>query len=287
MLIFRKAACCGLLVMLGPLVGWAADTPFSGPQTGEKLMPLKVALAYGTSKGTEIDLVQAAAGRPTLLVLVQGANRPAARLTRILLNYAEMRSQDGLYAAAVWLADDRSGAEQYLQQAVSWWGVGVPVGVSLDGVEGPGAYGLNRNVNVTVLVGVKGVVTANFALVQPSEKDAVKILGEVVKRIGGRVPTTAEVLFLSAPTRKLPEAKFQVTSPDVKFRRLICDLLAAPEKKAAEKAAVALEQYVGQDAALRATLTRVAMMLTRGRTRVGSLPATPYLRRWIKPSPTR
>ena len=120
-----------LLCALGSTLSMAADAPFSGPQAGEKLMPLKVALAYGTSKGTEIDLVQAAAGRPTLLVLVQGANRPAARLTRILLNYAEMRSQDGLYAAAVWLADDRSGAEQYLQQAVSWWGVGVPVGVSL------------------------------------------------------------------------------------------------------------------------------------------------------------
>ena len=47
----------------------------------------------------------------------------------------------------------------------------VPVGVSVDGLEGPGSYGLNRNVTLTVLVGKAGRVRANFALVQPSDAD--------------------------------------------------------------------------------------------------------------------
>lgn len=250
-------------------------------------MPLKVTLAYGAKQGSEVDLVQAAAGRPTLLVLIHGANRPAARLTRILLNYAEMRSQKELYAAAVWLADDRSGAEQYLRQSVSWWGVGVPVGISVAGAEGPGSYGLNRNVNVTVLVGHKGRVAANFALVQPSETDAAKILAEVVKLAGGEVPTTGETMFLSSPTRKLPTAKWQVAPQDVRFRRLVCNLLAAPDKTAAARAAAALEQYVGDDQGRQATLARVAMMLSRGRTRITGSAAAPYLREWTRPAGSR
>ena len=83
-----------------------------------------------------------------------------------------------------------------------------PVGISIDGAEGPGSYGLNRNVNVTVLVGKDGRVTANFALIQPSELDATKILGEVVKLVGGTAPTTAESIFLSMPTRRPAAAKW-------------------------------------------------------------------------------
>ena len=53
----------------------------------------------------------------------------------------------------------------------------------------PGAYGLNRNVTLTILVGKDNRVTANFALVQPSlQADVPKVLGEVVKLIGGKVP---------------------------------------------------------------------------------------------------
>ncbi len=65
------------------------------------------------------------------------------RLTRILMNFAEMRG-DKLFAGVVYLDKDLSAAEQNLKRAVSWWKVGPPVGVSIDGAEGPGSYGLNR-----------------------------------------------------------------------------------------------------------------------------------------------
>ena len=94
----------------------ADESVFSGPQVGESLPPLKVVLAYGAKKGDEVDLAAAANRRPSLLVIVSGANRPAARLTRVLMNYAEMCDSDRLSAALVWLDDDRSGAQRYLQQ---------------------------------------------------------------------------------------------------------------------------------------------------------------------------
>ena len=72
---------------------------------------------------------------------------------------------------------------------------GVPIGISVDGAEGPGAYGLNRNVTLTVLAGKGGTVTANYALVQPSvQADAPKILAEVAELVGGEVPPLEELM---------------------------------------------------------------------------------------------
>jgi hypothetical protein len=92
---------------------------FSGPQSGENLPALKVTLVYGKDAGQTVDLVERAAGKPTLLVIVNGSNRPAARLTRILMNFAEMQ-QAQLFAGVVYLDDDQTAAVRQLKRAVSW-----------------------------------------------------------------------------------------------------------------------------------------------------------------------
>jgi hypothetical protein len=266
----------------------ADDRVFSGPQVGERLSPLRVQIAYDSDRKRELDLIKLAKGKPTLLVFVNQANRPAARLARTLLNYAEMRDNKRLFSALIWLSDDPSGAQQYLQKSISWWGVGPLVGISVDGVEGPGAYGLNRNVNVTVLVANKNVVTANYALVQPSETDAAKILGDVVKLIGGKTPSAAEVVFLSVPTRKPDTAKWTVAPQDVKFRQRICDLLSAKQETTARKAATALRQFVDGDSKNEMMLARIATTLTQGRTKIKPGVAFRHLKRWrVKPQPRK
>jgi hypothetical protein len=256
-----------------------SDTVFSGPQIGEKLPALNVTLAYGTEARQTIDLVERAAGRPSLLVIVNGSSRPAARLTRALMNFAEMHKEN-LFAGVAYLADDSSGAMKQLQDAVSWWQVEPPVGVSVDGAEGPGSYGLNRNVNVTVLVASKGVVTRNFALIQPTETDAIKILSDVVALVGGRVPGIAEVLFLSVPTHKPITAEWHVAPQDVELRRLICTSLSARDAPAARFAAHAVEKYVGDDRDRQTALAHVAAILHERRTRVRRQSIVPYVRQW-------
>ena len=279
----KRTASLVICLTLAQLVAAAADSKkpiYSGPQPGEKLPPLTVEIAYGRRQQTKVDFVKQAGRKPAMLVFVNGANRPAARLTRVLVNYAEMQSRDKLFAATVWLADDRSGAQQYLKRATSWWGNGLPVGISVDGPEGPGSYGLNRNVNVTVLVAEKGKVTANFALVQPSETDAAKILAEVVKLAGGTVPTKAEVIFLSMPTRKPDNVRWTAAPADPAYRRLICKLLAAEDEQSADAAAKAVTAYVGDDADRRVQLKQIAKSLSKGRTNVGAIPAMKHLKRW-------
>lgn len=90
---------------------------FSGPQKGERLPPLKVSCVYGKQRGEVVDFIAQAKGRPTLLVVVNGSTRPAARLTRALMNFAEMQGEK-LFAGVVYLDKDRSAAEKALQRAL-------------------------------------------------------------------------------------------------------------------------------------------------------------------------
>lgn len=191
---------CGLVavsVSINSGVSAQEEEPavFSGPQKGEKLVPFKVMGVYDDVAGKELDFVSEAGGKPILLVFVHKLTRPSFGLTRILTNYCLARKKDGISTAIVWLdeADDRSKAEAYLTRARGSLNIRVPVGISLDGAEGPGAYGLNRNVTLTVIVANENEVTANFALVQPSDRDAPRILAEVVKLIGGEPPTSEDL----------------------------------------------------------------------------------------------
>jgi hypothetical protein len=254
----------GLALAGGAALGGDQEKVFSGPQVGEKLLPFKVQGVYGSFAGKELDLVTLAGGKPVLFVFVHNATRPAAALTRALVNYGETRTPDGLYPAIIWLTADRSQAEHYLRQATSWWGVNAPVGISPEGAEGPGAYGLNRNVTLTVLIGKDNRVTANFALVQPSVTDAAQILAEVVKLVGGKVPTAVEIEFLRMSTQ-LPAglARGGQAPRDPQLRALICAVLAGQEEPGkVEEAAAAVEKYVGGATARQTELGEAAKILT-------------------------
>lgn len=189
-------SCC-LLLRIG---GTFADGPvYSGPQPGEKLAELKTVGVYDDAAGEPLDFVTTAGEKPLLLIFVHQVTRPSVGLTRALARYAAGRSTDGLHCGIVWLAADRSEAEEYLKRARPSLDFQSPIGISIDGIEGPGSYGLNRNVGLTVLVAEKGTVTANFALVQPALTDALAILAEVVRLIGGEVPPIEQ---LQPPPRR-------------------------------------------------------------------------------------
>jgi hypothetical protein len=67
-------------------------------------------------------------------------------------------------------------------------------GVSVDGAEGPGNYGLNKECMMTVLALKDQKVQANFALVQPSIADFPKILEALAKTCGDTNPPAVAAL---------------------------------------------------------------------------------------------
>jgi hypothetical protein len=177
---------------------------FSGPQVGEKLTPFTTKVILGEQAGTEIDLVKSAGGKPVLIVFVSDVNRPSVGLARLLGLYAATKKGDGLSSGLVFLTADATKTEEWMKVARNALPGGVPVGISADGQEGPGAYGLNRKVQMTVLVGIGDKVTANFALVQPSiQADGPKIAQAIVDVLGGgKGPTAEELQKLAGPMRR-------------------------------------------------------------------------------------
>jgi hypothetical protein len=199
---------------------------------------------FDESAGKTIDLVSTAGGKPILLVFVHEANRPSIAVSRALLNFGASRANDGLVSGLVWLADDPTAADQFLKRARGALPEKVPIGISVDGKEGPGAYGLNRNVTLTILVGKGDRVTANFALVQPSlQADVPKVLAEVVKLIGGKVPPVNQLAASGKAADRMPDTRPSENDPGLtEVLRAVIRRDASPEQVA--RAGEAVEAYV-------------------------------------------
>jgi hypothetical protein len=225
---------------------------FSGPQVGEKLTPFKLNGVFGDAAGTNIDLVEQTNGGPLVIVFVHERTRPAFGLTNTVLRFAASRASDGLNGAAVFLTTDATETQDWMKRVAGNFPTGATFGISPDGQEGPGAYGLNRNVGLTVLVGKQNKVTANFALVQPSvQADGPKIFKAIVDVLGGgEVPDVA--LFSGQ------EGAGRMMRPDPMlerlFRQVVRKVASADEVQAALKA---LEDYVAANRPAQGQLGRL------------------------------
>lgn len=183
------------LIAVGATSNAADREIFSGPQVGEKLVPFTLQGALHDDAGKRFDLVARADGGPICLIFVHEVTRPSIGLTRLVMKYAAQREPDGLISGVVFLTDDMTATANWMRRASHALPQGVPVGISPAGVEGPGAYGLNRNVTLTVLIADEHRVRANFALIQPSiQADGPKILRQIVEVMGGgEVPTLGQL----------------------------------------------------------------------------------------------
>ena len=257
-----------------------ADEPiFSGPQVGEKLSPFTVRGVFDDDAGKPLDFVTQASGKPIVLIFVHDVNRQSVSMVRILSQYTVSRQGDGLTTGVVWLNADVTEAENTLKRIRHALAPNAPIGVSGDGLEGPGSYGLNRKVMLTILVGNEGVVTGNFALVQPSlQADLPKILESVVSVVGGSVPKLEDLEGMREMNRTARESS---TAPDL--RPLLAPVIrrdATPEE--VDKAATAVEEQADKDEAIRKEVGRIANTIIDGGklTDYGTPKAQEYLQKW-------
>jgi hypothetical protein len=255
--------------------------PFSGPQVGESLPAFTVRGVFDQDAGKDLGFVATADGGPIVLIFVHDVTRPSISMTRILSQYTASRAQDGVTTGVVWLDDDATAAENQLKRIRHALAAEAPVGVSIDGREGPGSYGLNRNVMLTILVGNQGKVTANYALVQPSlQVDLPKILASVVEVAGGEVPKLEELEGMNEMMRR------QVaTGEPPNMRPLLMPLIrrdASPEQ--VDEAARAIEARASEEPAIAKEIGRIAnTIISAGKlTDYGTVRAQEYLEKWSK-----
>ncbi|MCA9168955.1 MAG: hypothetical protein KDB23_14875 [Planctomycetales bacterium] len=264
----------------------AAETIYSGPQVGEPLSPFLVRGVYDDDAGQEIDFVQRADSKPIVLIFVHDVNRPSVALTRVLTTYTHSRAKDGLTTGIVWLDDDATEAERTLQRIRHALAPNVPIGISIDGREGPGSYGLNRNVTLTILVANENTVTANFALVQPSlQSDLPKILTKIVEVVGGEVPRleTLEGMpqMMRGRMQSARAAPNEAVMADLRDRiRPVIQRDATDEE--IDTAATAVEAYLENNPAARREVGRIATTIVNSDklTNYGTARSQAVLRRW-------
>jgi len=131
-------------------------------------------------------------------------------VARMVCEYAATKKTDGLTGGLIFLTGDATGVADWLKVATAALPKGVTVGIAEGGAEGPGAYGLNRKVQLTVLVAKDNKVTANFALVQPSaESDAPKIAEAIAAAVGAKAPTAEELQKFGPMRRPMRQPKKQ------------------------------------------------------------------------------
>jgi hypothetical protein len=182
-----------LLFIISIPSGFAQKSPFSGPQPGERIEPFKVLVVNGPEAGKEVDYLSDYGDAPVLLIFLHQLDRNVAAMLRPCERFAQERASAGLKSLIVYLAPDKIEGERRMRAVVKSLNLQVPVGVALEGVEGPGSYGLNREVAVTALVAKERKVTANFAIIQPGTVDAPRVMTAVARHVGGRVPTAEEI----------------------------------------------------------------------------------------------
>jgi Mg2+ and Co2+ transporter CorA len=162
---------------------------FSGPQPGEKLPLLNATSIVGESEGKTLDFAETD-GQPLILFL-QGEDGAGLRglydISRMIAKIAN-ESKQALQMNVVFLGDDSDALKQKVSGVAS--GVAqsmsknVLLGISQDGREGPGNYGLNRNVAQTILIAKDGKVLHNFAFTQPTVYADPHVLGAIAQVIG-------------------------------------------------------------------------------------------------------
>jgi hypothetical protein len=269
------------LLLLAATVGAneaaAQEEVFSGPQIGERLVPFQTRWASGDKAGQTFDLVADADGKPVLIVFVHNVTRPSIGMTRTVIEYARRKWPDTLTAGIVFLSGDATDTETWLKRASHAIPKNVPVGISVDGLEGPGAYGLNREATLTVLVGKENAVTANFALVQPSLPVDTPKIGKALVEVmgGGDAPTLAQMMGdrQRGPMR------------DERFRAMlgpVVDKSASPEEVKA--AAKKVEELAAKNDRFRIGVgQRIRRIIEAGRlTTYGTPEAQVYLKKWAE-----
>ncbi len=261
---------------------------FSGPQVGEKLPQLPAKGLTGEQKGHPFEVLEKIENRPALLVFFHSLTRPAFGMTRALAKFAETKEEAGLQTFVIFLTDDPTATEKWSAILPKQMPSGPTYCISTDGIEGPGAYGLNRNMILTILVAKQGIVTANSALAQPQlQVDGPSILQAIVDATGGgSVPSIAELE--QSQMAMNPNMRSRNAAPkqdDPQFTALLRKVINKQADEATvKKAAADVEAYVAEHEFARAELARISTTIVGSDklANYGTAAAQEILRQWAK-----
>lgn len=261
-----------------------ATEDFSGPQPGEKLPEFSANVVFGPNADKTIKL-GGEKDKPALILFVHELTRPSIGLIRMVVDYSNGRKSKDIQATIIFLTDDKVDTKNWLNRARRALPQKVDIAISPDGLDGPGALGLNKKMQVTALLVKDNKVSANFAITQPSpQADALKIATSIAKSMGDKtMPTIKE---LSAGRMMNRTERSPATRPDDgAFRALISPVIQkTATKEEVDAAAKKVESEAAKDPQLKKRIYDVAnRIIDAGKlSNYGTEHAQTYLKKWSK-----
>jgi len=271
----------------------AEETVYSGPQPGEVLAPFTVRGVFDDQAGVEFDPITSANKKPLVLCFVHQANRPSIGMTRILMTYLESRKPRDVESCVIWLTADPTQAENDLKRMRHALPNDTKLGIYTDGLEGPGSYGLNRQMTLTILIGNENKVTANYALIQPSlQADLPKVIQSIIDIAGGEKPDIAKMI--GPPMQRSSDATMTKPTVDPALTDQLRSYLRPLIRKDAtdaqvDQAAETIEKWIEDNKEARQEIARISRTIVNsGKLENYGIPrAQDVLKRWAtKYNPT-
>ena len=107
--------------------------------------------------GEKRDPIKAAADRPVALIFLHALERSMVPLMRVIDQYG-VDQKAKLNTEFIFLIDDPIRGDQRLPRVINSIKTRARVGYSVDGIEGPGNYGLNKECLMTIVLAKEGKV---------------------------------------------------------------------------------------------------------------------------------
>ena len=181
---------------------------FSGPQKGEKLPALKETSLFVDNKGEAFDPIKRAGSRPQILFFQDDSGVGIRGLFGFAnaIRQVNEKTEKELQVACIFLADEANTiTSRYARIFGRLRESGVSViAIASGGRNGPGSYGLNRNIAQTILVAKDGKVTWNFVSEQGLLFADPHILGAVAEAVGEKRETVAAWLNTTGSDDRAP-----------------------------------------------------------------------------------
>lgn len=271
------------------------DPIYSGPQVGEPLTDFEITSVAGDQTETLAPL-ETLGDKPCVIVFIHDTTRPSFQLASLIARASKQLGDPPTTSVTVLLTDDVNSTKQWAKRARTTIETAIPdssIGIFTEGIDGPGSYGLNRKVTMTVLVAKQGKVTANFALVQPSSQaDGPRIVQAIADAAGVDVPDKLLEQLSSRGRPDQPRRRPQANPENntgrdneaaAKVRPLLQPLLvksASPDE--VEKAAEEAEKAMAEDAQLRKTVGDICRRIVAANVleNYGNTEAQKVLQRW-------
>ena len=253
----NRVAVLVLILLAAPMgigQGYCVED-FSGPQVGEKLPEFSFDVFQGPNEGKRLTVAEDRS--PIVVLFVHEFNRISFGVMRTVAGYCLKRSGDGLNIQVVFLTNDPTEMEARLARARNALPRNVNLGIYRGGLEGPGAYGLNRKMQITLIVANQKKVTGNFALIQPSVAvDVPKIGAAIAKTLGDKKMPSLKDLGIQARNNRA------MAADPPKYRQLMSPVIQkSSNNEQIDVAAAKLESEMQKDPALRKKVFEVTNLI--------------------------